>query len=199
MKRPFLEKLILPKEVCEWALAHLKQSQRRDATAMKEQSQDLRRRASEAQNILDALLLKAARTEDNLAEGFMRLARQKQEELNLLKSRIEQIKANETQGNHEAAEIIELAQQLSQKYVTLSPPQKRQIADSVFLNLRLDHVNLVADYRVPFSILAENGTRPLDSGRLDSNQRPLDPQSSTLSKLRHAPNSRCAFCKQHYS
>ena len=77
-----LEKLILPKEVCEWALAYLKQSQRKDATAMKEQSQNLRRRASGAQNILDALLLRAARTEDNLAEGFMRLARQKQEELN---------------------------------------------------------------------------------------------------------------------
>ena len=30
-------------------------------------------------------------------------------------------------------------------------------------------------------------SRLYDSGRLDSNQRPLDPQSSALTKLRYAP------------
>ena len=32
------------------------------------------------------------------------------------------------------------------------------------------------------------GYPPQKSGRLDSNQRPLEPHSSALAKLRHAPN-----------
>ncbi len=60
------------------------------------------------------------------------------------------------------------------RYVTLKPPQKRQIADSVFSNLELDGVSLCAEYRLPFAILAENGTHPLNYARQDSNLRPTD-------------------------
>jgi hypothetical protein len=57
---------------------------------------------------------------------------------------------------HTAPGIIELAQGLSKQFVTLAGPQKRQIADLVFSNLRLDRATVVGDYRLPFSILAEN-------------------------------------------
>ena len=65
--------------------------------------------------------------------------------------------------------ILELAQHLSRQYVMLKPPEKRQIADSVFSNLELDGVSLCAEYRLPFAILAKNTNRPLDYAREDSN------------------------------
>ena len=126
--------------------------------------QALRRKAAAAQATLDALLLKAAQAEEGLAEGFLRLARQKQGELSLLQQGITQIPAGERQDGRRAAEVSELAQTLTPQYVTLSAPQKRQISQSVFLNLRLDHVSLCGDCRLPFSILVENGTCPLNSG-----------------------------------
>ena len=124
----------------------------------------LKRRSSETQATLGALLLKAAQTEDNLAEGFMQLARQKQHEVALLQQRIEQIKTGKQENSPDAVKIIELAQHLVEQYVTFPPPQKRQIVDSVFSNLQLEDVNLCGDYRLPFSILAKNSRHPLNSG-----------------------------------
>jgi len=102
--------------------------------------------------------------EEKLAEGFLRVARQRQEELSLLQQGVQQIKEGKEDNNGNAAEILELAQHLAKQYVTFSPPQKRQITDSVFLNLRLDDATLCADYWLPFSILAENDDHPLNSG-----------------------------------
>ena len=140
----------------------------------------LKKRAADTQATLDTILLKAAQTEDNLAEEFLRLARQRQKELALLKQRIDQTEAGKQENGRNAAKIIELAQHLAEQYVTFPPPQRRQIVDSVFSNLQLEDVNLCGNYRLPFSILSENSSRPLKSGRLDLNQRPLDPQSSAL-------------------
>jgi hypothetical protein len=140
----------------------------------------LKKRAADTQATLDTILLKAAQTEDNLAEEFLRLARQRQKELALLNQRIDQTEAGKQENGRNAAKIIELAQHLAEQYVTFPPPQRRQIVDSVFSNLQLEDVNLCGNYRLPFSILSENSSRPLKSGRLDLNQRPLDPQSSAL-------------------
>ena len=81
------------KEVYDWAVAYLEQAQRTDTADSKRELQKLRHKSCEVQATLDALLLKAAQADDALAESFMCLARQKQEELVLLESRIEQAKA----------------------------------------------------------------------------------------------------------
>jgi len=159
-----LEKLTLPKEVCDWAMAYLDRVLTRDLADMQNELGRLKRRSSETQATLDALLLKAAQTEDNLAEGFMQLAKQKQHEVALLQQRIEQTKAGKQENGRDAVKIIELAQHLAEKYVTFPPPQRRQIVDSVFSNLQLEDVNLCGNYRLPFSILTENSHRPLKSG-----------------------------------
>ena len=65
--------------------------------------------------------------------------------------------------------------------VTLKPPKKRQIADSVFSNIELNGVNLCAEYKLPFAILAENANRPFNRAREDSNLQPSDSKSATLS------------------
>ncbi|MDH4203403.1 MAG: hypothetical protein OEV87_10995, partial [Phycisphaerae bacterium] len=59
---------------------------------------------------------------------------------------------------------LELAQDLSKQYVTLKPPQKRQIANSVFSNLELNGISLCAEYRLPFAILAKNANGPVKGG-----------------------------------
>ena len=82
----------------------------------------------------------------------------------LLQQRSEQIKAGKQENSRDGVKIIELAQHLVEQYVTFPPPQKRRIVDSVFSNLQLEDVNLCGNYRLPFSILAENSCRPLNSG-----------------------------------
>jgi hypothetical protein len=138
-----------------------------DLANMQNELGRLKQRSSGTQATLDALLLKAAQAEDNLAEGFMQLARQKQHEVALLQQRIEQRKAGKQENGRDAAKIIELAQHLAEQYVTFPPPQRCQIVDSVFSNLQLEDVNLCGDYRLQFSILAENSHRPLNSGWVD--------------------------------
>ncbi len=118
---------------------------------------------------MDAILLRTAQADDSLADGFMRLARERQSEMDLLQQRYEQTKTGLQENNGGPLKILELAQNLSRQYVTLKPPKKRQIADSVFSNLELDGVSLCADYRLPFAILAKNANRPFEYTRQDSN------------------------------
>lgn len=149
-----LDKLILPKEIYDWAMAYLEHTLVKDVSDTERELRRLRKRATDTQPTLDMLLLKAAQTEDNLAEEFLRLARQKQRELAVLQQRIDRIEAGKQENNTDAAKILELAQRLPQQYLMFAPPQKRQVVDSVFLNLRLDTVNLCGEYRLPFSIPA---------------------------------------------
>ena len=92
----------------------------------------------------------------------------------LLQQRFEQTKSGLQEDTCGPAKIFELAQHLSRQYVTLKPPEKRQIADSVFSNLELNGVTFCAKYRLPFAILAKNANHPLDYARQGSNLRPTD-------------------------
>ena len=111
---------------------------------------------------MDAILLRTAQAEDSLADEFMRLARERQSEMVLLQRRFEQTKLGLQEDTGEPVKILELAQHLSRRYVTLKLSKKRQIADSVFSNLELDGVSLCAEYRLPFAILAKNTNHPLN-------------------------------------
>ena len=118
---------------------------------------------------MDTILLRAAQADDSLAEGFMRLARERQSEMALLQQRFEKVKSGLEEDSSTPLKILELAQNLSKQYVTLKPSQKRQIANSVFSNLELNGVSLCANYRLPFAILAKNANRPVDYPQGDSN------------------------------
>ena len=121
------------------------------------------------------LSIKAAQTDEALADEFLRLARQKQQELAMVQEQIKQLRTGQEENSSKPAQILELAQHLADQYVTLPSPKKRQIVNSTFLNLQLDDVNLCAEYRLPFSILAENAHRPLDYAWEDSNPQPSVP------------------------
>ncbi|MFB3894462.1 MAG: recombinase family protein [Phycisphaerae bacterium] len=164
-----LNKLVLPQEVCEWATDCLKRSEAKNAAEAEKALNSLRQKASQVQGTLDALLMKAAQADDSLAEGFMRLARQKQEEMSLLQRRMAELEAGKKPDGTKAVKIIELAQRLPRLFVTFPGPQKRQVVAEVLSNLRLDRATLVGDYKLPFSILAENSSRPLNYARQDSN------------------------------
>lgn len=60
---------------------------------------------------------------------------QKLQEVSLLQRRIAQAKARAREDGDRAAKVLERAQHLAARYVTLSAPQKWQIADAVFLNI----------------------------------------------------------------
>lgn len=167
-----LDKLILPKEVYNWVIEYLKRTSTQEVVDTQKELKSLKRKISESQNTVDAILLRAAQADDSLVDGFMRLARERQSEMALLQRRFEQTKLGIQEDTGEPLKILELAQHLSRRYVTLKPSPKRQIAESVFSNLELDGVSLCAEYRLPFAILAKNTNHPLNYAREDSNLWP---------------------------
>lgn len=94
----------------------------------------------------------------------------------LLQHRFDQLKSGLQEDDGKSVKILELAQSLSRQYVTLKPPQKRQIANSVFSNLQLNGVSLCADYRLPFAILAKNANRPVEYSWVDDYRTALSVQ-----------------------
>ena len=169
-----LEKLVLPEEVYEWVKEYLQRLLVDDRTETDNQLTKLKRRLSETQSTLDALLLKAAQVEMSLSEGFMRLARDKQNEVSLVKQQVEEITQGKQAYNDKPIQIIELTQTLSKQYVTLKPLQKRKIVNSVLSNLELNDVTLCGTYRLPFAILAENANHPLKYPQGESNPCHMD-------------------------
>jgi hypothetical protein len=159
-----LSKLVLPKEVYDWAKEYLQRVLVQDKADMENELAKLKRRLLEAQTTMDALLLKAAHADEGLARGFMRLASDKHNEIALVQQRMEEIAHGKQKSSDEPIRIIELAQNLASQYVTLKPPQKRHIINCVLSNLELNGVTLCGTYRLPFAILAENANRPLKCG-----------------------------------
>ena len=104
-----LEKLTLPKEVYDWAMEYLDRALVRDLSETRNELHKLKRKVSQTQAMLDTLLLKAPQAKDNLAEEFMRLAGQKQQEVVLLQRRIGQIETGKYENSRDPAKILELA------------------------------------------------------------------------------------------
>ena len=154
-----LDKGFLRGQVRDWTMDYLRRVEKADSVEHRRELPSLQRSVSRARADMDALLLKAAQAERSLAEEFMRLARQKQQELTLLRDRLEQVRAEADQDEIRKSMILKLAEDLLEKFPTLQPAQKRQIVDSVLVNVRLDRTVLAADYTLPFSILAESGGR----------------------------------------
>ena len=164
-----LEKLVLPKDVYDWALEYLKRASKQETSDVEKELKSLKRKISDSQKTVDSILLRAAQADDSLAEGFMRLAQERQSEVTLLQHRFGQLKSGLKDEDDKPLKILELTQNLSRQYVTLKPSKKRQIANSVFSNLELNGVSLCADYRLPFAILAKNANRPVNYPQGDSN------------------------------
>jgi site-specific DNA recombinase len=182
-----LDRLRLPEEIRDWAVAYLERKLAKEGSEVEVELRRLKKKAADVQAVTDALLLKAAETEGSISDGFIRLARQRQEEASLLEQRIRELETGKPGEGGEPARIFELTQGLAGQYVTFPVFQKRQVVDSVFSNLRLDSTTLCGDYRLPFAILAEDGHRPVNSGRVDSNHRPLGPEPSALSQAELRP------------
>ena len=103
-----LEKLILPKDIYDWAIEYLKRLIIKDKVSSEDQLRQLKRRLSKNQVSVDGLLLKAAETKWGLAERFLALAEQKQNEITALKGQITQLKAGHQEHSQQPIRIIEL-------------------------------------------------------------------------------------------
>lgn len=88
----------------------------------------------------------------------------------MLQRQIEHIEKGKQENSQEPAKILEIAQDLSAKYITLESLQERQITHSVFSNLQLDGVTLCGQYRLPFAILADNSAHSLNWRGRDSSR-----------------------------
>ena len=167
-----LERLCFPKEVYDWVMAYLRHILAEDQANGQKELKRLKKIISETRATVDSILLRAAQSDDSLIDNFMRLAKRKQQEIMLLERRSEQIQKGEKEKSGDPAKIFELSQNLAKYYVTFPTAQKGQTVESVFSNLQLDDLNLCAEYKLPFSILADNAQRPFDYARQDSNLRP---------------------------
>jgi len=87
-----LAKLAFPREVCDWAIAYLRHILAKDVTDAETELRRLTKKAGDMQAGLDVLLAKAAQTDEALADEFLRLARQKQSELAMVRHRMDTIR-----------------------------------------------------------------------------------------------------------
>lgn len=167
-----LQKLVLPAELYDWVVEYLKISAKKNTREKEKEISKLKRRLKVGQEKFDNLLTKAAESDNQLSSGFMRLAGVQQSEISLMQTQIEKLKTGEKENFQKPLEIIELTQNIANKYVSLKSEQKRKLVKSVFSNLELEGVSLCADYNLPFEILTNNTKYPLKYARQDSNLWP---------------------------
>jgi hypothetical protein len=90
----------------------------------------------------------------------MRLAGKQQMEISLLQNRMQRLEMGKKEDIQKPLQIIELTQDIANKYVSFKSTQKRGIVKSVFSNLSLNGVSLCAAYNLPFEILVKNAHCP---------------------------------------
>jgi hypothetical protein len=73
----------------------------------------------------------------------------------MLKLRMEALDRSHHEQADLAAQVFELSQTLTEKWLTADYIAKRRILETVCLNLCLDDANLVPEIRKPFDVLAE--------------------------------------------
>ena len=167
-----LQKLVLPAELYDWVIQYLRVSAKKTKQEKEKEIASLKRRLKESQVKFDNLLIKASESDNKFSDGFMRLAGKQQTEISLLQSRLEGFEMEKKEDIQKPLQIIELTQDIANKYVSFKSVQKREIVESVFSNLSLNGVSLCADYNLPFEILAKNAEHPLNYAREDSNLWP---------------------------
>jgi len=155
-----LQKLVLPDELYDWVVQYLKVSTKKNEQEKEKEIYSVKRRLKEAQVKFDNLLIKASESEDKLSTGFMRLASKQQMEISLLQNRMQRLEMGKEEDIQKPLQIIELTQDIANKYVSLKSTQKRGIVKSVFSNLSLNGVSLCAEYNLPFEILVKNAHCP---------------------------------------
>jgi site-specific DNA recombinase len=130
-------------------------SQTRDAQAdSRAQRAELQRQESLIVAQQDRLLnLRLA--EDIDQETFARKHTEMRDRLASIKLQLDVLDRSHDETAALAAKVFELSQTLREQWVTADYAAKRRILEIVFLNCRLEDVNLVPTMRKPFDVLAE--------------------------------------------
>ena len=170
-----LQKMVLPDELYDWVIQYLKVSAKKNEQEKEKEIYSVKRRLKEAQVKFDNLLIKASESEDKLSTGFMRLAGKQQMEISPLQNRMQRLEMGKKEDIQKPLQIIELTQDIANKYVSFKSTQKRGIVKSVFSNLSLNGVSLCAAYNLPFEILVKNAHCPPNYAWEDSNPQPSVP------------------------
>ncbi|MBN2455829.1 MAG: hypothetical protein JXB29_04725 [Sedimentisphaerales bacterium] len=72
-------------------MEYLKQTSNQEVIDTEKELKSLKKKISESQKTVDAILLRAAQARDSFADSFMRLAQERQSETALLQCRFEQV------------------------------------------------------------------------------------------------------------
>ena len=86
---------------------------------------------------------------------FARKHKEMRDRLSSIKLQLDVLDRSHDENAELAAKVFELSQTLRQQWLTADYAAKRRILEIVFLNCRLDDVNLVPTIRKPFDVLAE--------------------------------------------
>ena len=100
-------------------------------------------------------LLNLRLAEDIDQETFARKHTEMRDRLASIKLQLDVLDRSHDETAELAAKVFELSQTLRQQWLTADYAAKRRILEIVFLNCRLDDVNLVPTMRKPFDVLAE--------------------------------------------
>jgi site-specific DNA recombinase len=100
-------------------------------------------------------LLNLRLAEDIDQETFARKHTEMRDRLASIKLQLDVLDRSHDETAELAAKVFELSQTLRQQWLTADYAAKRRILEIVFLNCRLEDVNLVPTMRKPFDVLAE--------------------------------------------
>jgi DNA invertase Pin-like site-specific DNA recombinase/endogenous inhibitor of DNA gyrase (YacG/DUF329 family) len=76
-----LEKLVLPKDVYDWVLEYLRRTSTQEVIDTEKELKSLKKKISESQKTVDAILLRAAQAQDSLADSFHATGTERQSEV----------------------------------------------------------------------------------------------------------------------
>ena len=121
---------------------------------MKKRRASLKATLTKAENAKDELLnMRLAKTIDD--ETFAEKHTELRDQEARLQLNLEGFSRQQSELADIALKTFELSQHLADQWLTADCAAKRRIIEIVFLNLILDDVTLVPQWRRPFSILAE--------------------------------------------
>jgi hypothetical protein len=100
-------------------------------------------------------LLNMRLSEDIDQETFARKHTGLRDRLATIKLQLDAVDRSHAETAELATKVFELSQTPRQQWLTADYPEKRRLLEIVFLNSRLDGVNLVPTMRKPFDLRAE--------------------------------------------
>ncbi len=169
----YFDKIQLPEAVIEDIVTYLKQSYAHEQNFFKHSQDALRKELDHIQNRLSKLIdmhLDGALDSDTYHAKLEEYKKRQREITSEMKAHVN---ADET-CLITAKTVLDLAKRAKEIFISSKMPEKQQLLNFVFSNLKLDGKKLLVTMREPFSTLLAMSHQPANLRVQDSNLRPID-------------------------